>query len=320
MKTMKTLSTILALLLAAPAPAQSTSAQSAPVQSAPVQSAPVAAPAPVIPADPALWVVKDRDTTIYLFGTVHALKPHLGWFDSAVKKAFDASGELVLEIPLPDPKDAAATQATVLSLATDASGTPLTQKLPEANRAAYAAALTRLGVPPAALDRFQPWFAAVTMAQIQLKTSGFAATEGVERTLDLAARQTGKRVSGLETMRQQLGYFHDLPDKDQIAFLLESVKDIDKFDETINKMVDRWKAGDAAGLGVLMNEDLTGQPNLYKVLLVNRNARWADWIDRRMKRPGTVFIAVGAGHLAGKDSVQVQLAANHRRKAVRISY
>ena len=303
-----------ALLLGGNAP------QGAPAPTpAPAPAPAPAAPAPIIPADPALWVVKDKDTTIYLFGTVHALKPHLGWFDSAVKKAFDASKELVLEIPLPDPKDAAATQGLVMSLATDTSGTTLTQKLPEANRAAYVAAMTKLGVPPAALDRFQPWFAAVTMSQIMLQKSGFAATEGAEMTLNKAAQASGKPVSGLETMQQQLGYFHDLPEKDQVAFLLEGVKDIDKFDVTINKMVDRWKAGDAAGLSDLMNEDLTSQPNLYKVLLVDRNARWATWIDQRLKKPGTVFVAVGAGHLAGKDSVQVQLA-KYRLKAVRITY
>ncbi len=32
-------------------------------------------PAPTERADPALWVVKDDDTTIYLFGTVHVLNP-----------------------------------------------------------------------------------------------------------------------------------------------------------------------------------------------------------------------------------------------------
>jgi len=289
----------------------------APQAAAPAPVAP--APAPSVPADPALWVVKDADTTIYLFGTVHALKPRLSWFDSAVKKAFDESGQLVLEIPLPKPEDAQKTQAVVLSLATAPAGTPLTQKLPEANRAAYAAALTKLGVPPAALDTFEPWFAAVTMAQIALQKAGFSGADGAEMTLDAAAKAAGKPVSGLETLEQQLGYFHDLPQADQIAFLLESVKDIDKFDSTINAMVDAWKAGDADGLSALMNEDLTSQPNLYKVLLVDRNARWAEWIDTRLKTPGTVFVAVGAGHLAGKDSVQAQLA-KRKLKATRIPY
>jgi uncharacterized protein YbaP (TraB family) len=267
------------------------------------------APAPAaIPADPALWVVKDADTTIYLFGTVHALRPNIAWFDPAVKKAFDASGQLVLEIPLPTPEEA---QAVLLPLAVDPTGPTLTEKIPAASRAAYAAALLKLGVPPAALDRVEPWFAAVTMGQILLKNAGFNPEDGAEVTLDGKAKAAGKPVIGLETLAQQLGYFHDLSQKDQVAFLLENVKDIDKFDSTITAMVEKWKKGDAEGLSALMNEDLTGQATLYKTLLVDRNARWADWIDNRLKTPGTVFIAVGAGHLAGKDSVQAQLAKHH---------
>ena len=314
MKRMTSVIGLLALLLASPA---------LPQTPAPAP-APVTPPAPTIPADPApadpaLWVVKDKDTTIYLFGTVHALKPHLGWFDSAVKTAFDASGQLVLEIPLPDPAEA---QKVVLPLAIDPDGPPLRQKLTEKDRAIYVAALTKLGVAGPQIDqfdRFEPWFAGVTMSQIALQKAGFSPADGAEMALDKAAKAAGKPVSGLETLQQQLGYFHDLPQADQIAFLVAGAKEVDTFDTTINAMVDRWKAGDAVGLSALMNEDLTSQPTLYKVLLVDRNARWADWIDNRLKTPGTVFVAVGAGHLAGKDSVQVQLAKHHL-KAVRLKY
>ena len=293
MKTIKTVSALLALLLATPAIAQT----------------PAPAPAaPTIPADPALWVVKDKDTTIYLFGTIHALKPQLSWFDLAVRKAFDASGQLVLEIPLPSPEQA---KAVIGPLAVDATGKPLTQKLSAEDRKVYATAMAKLGIPETAFDTFEPWFAAVTLAQIELQKSGFNAAEGVEVALNAAAKASGKPVAGLETLEQQLGYFHNLPQTDQIAFLISSAKDIDTFDSTINAMLDRWKAGDAEGLSKLMNDDLTSQPNLYKVLLADRNARWADWIDTRLKTPGTVFIAVGAGHLAGKDSVQVYLTKHH---------
>ncbi len=295
MMKMRYLLSTVALLLSPPLAAQTT----------PPASPPAAA---TIPADPALWVVKDKDTTIYLFGTIHALKPQLSWFDSAVRKAFDASGQLVLEIPLPTQEQA---KAVIVPLAMDATGKPLTQKLSAEDRKVYAAAMAKLGIPETAFDTFEPWFAGVTLAQIELQKAGFNAAEGVEVALNAAATASGKPVSGLETLEQQLGYFHTLPQADQIAFLISSAKEIDKFDATINAMLDRWKAGDAEGLSALMNEDLSSQPNLYKVLLADRNARWADWIDNRLKTPGTVFIAVGAGHLAGKDSVQAYLAKHH---------
>lgn len=303
MMKMRYLLSTVALLLSPPLAAQTT----------PPAPAPASA---TIPADPALWVVKDKDTTIYLFGTIHALKPQLSWFDSAVRKAFDASGQLVLEIPLPTPEQA---KAVIGPLAMDTTGKPLTQKLTEADRKVYAAAMAKLGIPETAFDRFEPWFAAVTLAQIELQKAGFNAGEGVEVALNAAAKAAGKPVTGLETLEQQLGFFHNLPQADQIAFLISSAKEIDKFDATINAMLDRWKAGDAEGLSKLMNEDLSGQPHLYQVLLAERNARWADWIDNRLKTPGTVFIAVGAGHLAGKDSVQAYLAKHHLT-ATRIRY
>ncbi|WP_426257825.1 TraB/GumN family protein [Sphingomonas sp. DC1600-2] len=295
MMKMRYLLSTVALLLSPPLAAQTT----------PPAPTPAAA---TIPADPALWVVKDQDTTIYLFGTIHALKPQLSWFDSAVRKAFDASGQLVLEIPLPTQEQA---KAVIVPLAMDATGKPLTQKLSTEDRKVYAAAMAKLGIPETAFDTFEPWFAGVTLAQIELQKAGFNAAEGVEVALNAAATASGKPVSGLETLEQQLGFFHNLPQADQIAFLISSAKEIDKFDATINAMLDRWKAGDAEGLSALMNEDLSSQPNLYKVLLADRNARWADWIDNRLKTPGTVFIAVGAGHLAGKDSVQAYLAKHH---------
>jgi uncharacterized protein YbaP (TraB family) len=58
----------------------------------------------------------------------------------------------------------------------------------------------------------------------------------------------------------------------------------------------------------MLNADLGGNPELRDTLLRQRNQRWAAWIQRRLQRPGTVFVAVGAGHLAGGDSVPAMLA------------
>ena len=58
------------------------------------------------PATPALWEVRDGDTTIYLFGTFHTLDARTAWFDRSVRAAFDRSGELVLETIAPtDPAE-----------------------------------------------------------------------------------------------------------------------------------------------------------------------------------------------------------------------
>ena len=275
----------------------------------------VTAPA-TVDADPALWVVKDADTTIYLFGTVHVLKPGLGWFDEAVKTAFDSSGELVLELVMPDP---ATMQALLMKTGFTASGPTLTEKMQAADRAAYVKAMTDLGIPTAAFDRADPWVAAVDLALLPILKLGYNPANGPEALLSAAAKTAGKTVSGLETAEQQFGYFDSLAEPVQLKFLASTVKDLPKTAEVIDNMVASWAKGDPDTLAATMNEGMEDLPEINAVLLKGRNVRWADWIDARLKRPGTVFLAVGAGHLAGKDSVQVQLAG-HKLKAQRIAY
>jgi hypothetical protein len=85
----------------------------------------------------------------------------------------------------------------------------------------------------------------------------------------------------------------------------------------IGAMLATWSKGDSEALGKLMNESIASMPDLYKLVFVDRNATWAEWIDKRMDQPGTVFVAVGAGHLAGRDSVQAMLKAKGM-EAVRV--
>jgi uncharacterized protein YbaP (TraB family) len=278
--------------------------------------APVAYAQEIKDADPALWVVKDADTTIYLFGTVHVLKPGLGWFDEGVKAAFDKSDELVLEMVEPD---TAAMQGLIMKTAVSAEGPTLTEKLPADKRDAYGKALADIGVPATALDRFEPWFAAVTLTVAGLPKLGYDPESGAERTLSAAAKAANKPVTGLETPEQQFGYFDTLPEMLQVKFLVSTVDDYPRMGATLDKMVASWSAGDPETLGKTMNEELSDTPEIAKVLLTDRNARWAEWIGKRMEKPGTVFVAVGAGHLAGPDSVQAQLA-KHRLAATRVAY
>src|SRR3954467_9076017 len=65
-------------------------------------ASPTAAPASPANADPAIFVVRDADTTVYLFGTFHALDGKTEWFNDQVKTAFDRSNELVLETVIPE--------------------------------------------------------------------------------------------------------------------------------------------------------------------------------------------------------------------------
>ncbi len=277
-------------------------------------------PVPVLPSaahdvDPALWVVKDADTTIYLFGTVHILKPGMGWFDEAVKEAFDKSDRLVLEMVEPT---AAESQAIFMKLAFDQTGKTLRSKLADADRAVYDGAMGKVGLPVEALDPFDPWAAAVTMQVLAMTKSGFDLNSGVEKQLTAAANASKKPIEGVETMAYQLGIFDTLPLADQIGFLNESAKGIDDLSPAMDQLVNLWAQPDPEGLAVLMNQGFTN-PRIYSALLTNRNANWAKWVDAQMKKPGTIFMAVGAGHLSGTTSLPNLLAA-YGITAQRVAY
>lgn len=265
--------------------------------------------------DPALWVVKDEDTTVYLFGSVHLLKPGLGWFDDGVKTAFDSSDQLVLELVEPP---AAEVQALFGKLAMDQQGKTLRSKMTDADRAVYEAAMGKLGLPAAAFDPFEPWAAGITLSVLAMQKSGFDPNSGVEKQLTAAAKGSNKPIAGLETMEFQFGLFDTLPETEQITFLVEAAKMIDEVASTTDKMVAMWASAETESLGQLMNEGLTSR-TLYDALLTKRNANWAKWISARMAKPGVTFMAVGAGHLAGPTSVQNLLPA-YGLNATRVAY
>jgi uncharacterized protein YbaP (TraB family) len=280
------------------------------------QSTPTEAPAVTVKdVDPALWVVKDEDTTIYLFGSIHLLKPGLGWFDDGIKTAFDSSDQLVLELVEPP---AAEVQALFGKLAMYQQGKTLRSKMNDADRAVYEAAMGKLGIPAPAFDPFEPWAAGITLSVVAMQKSGFDPNSGVEKQLTAAAKVSNKPIAGLETMEFQLGLFDTLPEAEQITFLVETAKLIDEVASTTDKMVAMWASAETDSLGQLMNEGLTSR-TLYDALLTKRNANWAKWISARMAKPGVTFMAVGAGHLAGPTSVQ-NLRPAYGLSATRVAY
>ena len=256
---------------------------------------------------PALWTVKDADTTIYLFGTVHVMKPGVDWFKGGVKAAFERSDELVLEIVEPEDPDALASTMAGVALARD--GVKLSDRLNAEDRGKYQTAMTANGLPWQAFEMFNPWMAGMALSVQPLEKLGYKSDLGAEKMLTAAAKASGKKIGALETVEQQLGYFAGLPITQQVKFLNVTVEGLPDMEKEFASLVTHWQGGEPDKLAAEMNESLEATPELAQVLLIQRNANWAKWIRQRLDRPGTVFIAVGAGHLAGKGSVQDQLKA-----------
>jgi len=281
-------------------------------QPAPTAPRAPAAAAPLPDADPALWVVRDADTTIYLFGTIHLLDAR-PWFNDEVRAAFDASDELVMEAIMP--ADPAAMRTTVERYAVDPDRRLLSSRLTPEQYAALGRALTAAGLPPAAFDRYEPWFVAMTLGVLGAQRAGLSGGAGPETVLTEAAQRRRMPIGELEGVEAQLRLLDTMPEAMQIAQLADVLEENDQLDEKMAAMLAAWSTGDVEGLIGLIDESRAEDPALHALLFTTRNAAWAAWIDERLDRPGAVFVAVGAGHLAGRDSVQAVLGARGIRAA-----
>ena len=253
-----------------------------------------------VPAGPALWKVADEDTTIYMFGTVHALPDDVDWYNSTIENALNSSQTVVTEIKM-DSASEAAMQQLAISKGMLPAETSLRSLLSDEQTASYEAALTSLGMPVATFDRFKPWMAGLTLTMLPLLQQGYSADAGVDKVILKKASE--KPQDALETAEFQIGIFDGMTQDAQIAFLVEAANGVDQVKPLLDAMVEEWVKGDADALAALMNEGMS-DPEAAEALLYSRNRNWADWIITRLDDPGTVFMAVGAGHLAGEKSVQ----------------
>ncbi len=265
------------------------------------------AAAPVA-AEPAMWRVHDADTEIVLMGSMHALPADTAWLSPRIAARVDAADVLVLEAVLPD--DPSVVAGLVSRLGYKPGEPKLAQRVTPKRRDKLTAALRTAAVSVDTLDPMETWLAAIVISDAILAKLGLTAKNGVEAVLTARVRAADKPVTPLETLEQQFGYFDSLPEPDQRAMLDATIDDVTTARADTDRLVRAWSSGNTTAIAEEFRRDaFASTPIVIRVLLRERNARWADWIKARLRQPGKVFIAVGAAHLAGPESVQAMLAA-----------
>ncbi|WP_296172534.1 TraB/GumN family protein [uncultured Brevundimonas sp.] len=282
-----------ALLLAPSTMAQATAA------------APVAVTAAPAGSGPGLWVVRDADSTIYLFGTVHVLKPETPWGTARVDQAFASADEYWFEIA--DLADQTGVMPVIQAKGVSPDR-PLSSLLTAEEMTELDAAARTVGATAAQLDPLRPWLASLQLALASIQKAGYVAANGGDQILHARAAATGKPIKGFETAPQQIGFIADMSEDAQLAMLRSGLKEFDTAEVVLGQMVTAWSTGDVEGLDALIGQEMKAEsPEMYAVMLTQRNTNWADQIQTLLAGSGTAFISVGAGHLAGSDSLQAQL-------------
>jgi uncharacterized protein YbaP (TraB family) len=270
-----------------------------------------AAPAVTVVATPAMWRVKGTHGTVYLFGSVHVMKPNVVWESANVKDALTSSGVLYLEIANID--DVASAQPIVMQFGID-SAHPLSTKISKEDVTLLDAAAKAMGLPgEQAFEPMQPWLVSVSLSTLPMVKAGYNPASGIDMKLLAEAKGEQKPVKGFETMAEQMHMVADVPMDEQVRMLHKDLAELDKSTEQTNELVAAWEKGDVEKIGKIDNDELALKyPDEYKRIVVDRNTKWAATIDGLLKDPatGTVFVAVGAAHLAGPDSVLKMLEKN----------
>ncbi len=259
------------------------------------------------PARPALWQISDADTTVYLFGTIHMLPSGAIWRSAAVDEALAGSQAAYFETNVEGDPRTRTELVQRLGLLDPARR--LSDLLSPEQKSALAVAAARVGYPMSVLETQRPWFAAVTLSDAAIRGAGYSGDQGAENLLRREAEAGGKDVRFLETMEQQLSALSDLPEAVQLHYLAYSVADIESVGPALARMVNAWRGGDIIALTqLLIDEDMARLPEMQDALLTHRNADWAGQLKSLLDaEPGHFFVAVGAAHFLGGDSLLVQL-------------
>lgn len=257
-------------------------------------------------AHPALWEVSDPDTTIYLFGTIHLLPQDLKWRTPAFDEAVAKAQQLVVET-IVDQQNPHSVLAAEASLGFKRGLPPIAQRVPPAKVVDLRKAIAKSGAPEKVFDQMKTWLAAISLMSIQFQEMGLKGKDGPEEILRQQFLAAHKPIGELETNVEQFSYFDRMSEKAQRELLVGALDPQGEADKEFGGMLTSWSKGDVNAIAVTFNHELSQSPEIKQILLQQRNANWAKWIEQRLTQPGTILVAVGAGHLAGKDSVLEKL-------------
>ncbi|MBI3438101.1 MAG: TraB/GumN family protein [Proteobacteria bacterium] len=261
------------------------------------------------PAEPAVFAVRDADSTIYLYGTVHVRPNGADWGGPIAHAALAASGDVWTEMDI-SPETDARGQQLARQLSAAPADRPLSSWLTSRENARLAALCARLHIEARALEHLQPWAASLTLTLLPIVQAGYDPQSGVDRDVDAYADAHHLREHAFETIDEQLGFLAGLSAQLQRQMLLEAINEAEQGPTEITQMTHAWERGDTNALErSVVDETRREYPELYRVLFLRRNAAWLPVIERELAGRNTEFVAVGAGHLLGPDGLIAQLRA-----------
>ena len=256
-----------------------------------------------VTADPAVWrMTNDNGAEVTLLGSMHVLRASDYPLPASVDGLIDRSEQIVMELDMDD-VDAAAQQRVILETALLPQGTVLANVVDARVYTQVQQSAAQLGLDLKLLERFEPWFLAITLLDQGLRQWGFQAERGLEQYVVGRAQRAGTEIVGLETLEFQIGIFDSLPPQSQQAMLEQTLSELDEAETALRAMVEAWRDGELESLSAELLDDFEDFPGLYDTLVLTRNRSWVPALERMLADGQRHLVVVGALHLVGDDSV-----------------
>ena len=259
-------------------------------------------------AQPPVWVVSDADSELVVLGSIHVLPPGLDWRPPALTRAIAAADDLWFELPF-DPASEAETGRLAVKYGTLPAGKSLFSLLSARDSRRLQRLAIAYGVSPAGLDGLQPWLAEVVLAGGVYRQAGAGKDTGVEKSLSAEAPASAARRA-FETPAEQIAILGGAPMAEQIASLRQTMTEIEDAPDEYADLIKAWMAGDLKALDRQAIRPLRRtSPALFQRLVTERNVRWTQVLDARLKGRGRTVVVVGMGHLIGSSGLPARLRA-----------
>lgn len=267
-----------------------------------------------VSADTSVWKVQLHTSVTYLGGTCHVLREADYPLPEEFAKAYEDSGIIVFETEIGE-LNSIGTQEMIIRKGIYNDGLSLDKVLSHKTYDILRRYCESLGIPVSSLNKLKPSLVVLTLLGLELQKMGVDQT-GVDSYFYHKATMEGKKVEGLESVKEQIEFVLSMGRGNEDDFIEHSIKDLKKTKQIINELIAAWKQGDEDKLyEVFVAQMKKDYPDLYETLLAGRNREWLPEIERFLQTPQKEFILVGVGHLVGEDGIIEHL----RRRGYRIN-
>ncbi len=251
-----------------------------------------------------LWQVsREGQPSSYLFGTCHAGVSIQEALPAAQGSLLTGASKFVMEVD-PSTMDPSVMQARLML--------PEGKKLSEMLGAELWAKLGEtfeLGPAAEAFDGMHPFaLLGFVISNLANEMAQRATKVPMDFTLSRMAAEAEVAQGFLETLDQQLDLFLNWPMDEMIKGLEELTRPeaLDEMKAELDAVLEVCRSGDESGLLALREE--SGDEGWEQRLLIERNKQWIPKLEEFFAG-GSTFVAAGAAHMFGDDSVVELLRA-----------